>query len=180
MTLYASPSPADPPRLDQPHYGIGFVPAVLRGFRKYAVFNGRASRSEYWWWILGVTVVEIVLVALGLGLGHATSTDRGPTPGAAAWPFLILLVSVALAVVVPSIAVSVRRLHDSGNSGWLYLLTLIPYLGSVVVVIFGVLGTSPAGLKFEADPGERRSPARDALRWLLDAVCRPAVCRAAR
>ena len=152
MTLYSSPSPTGPPPLDQPCYGISLAPAVGRAFRKYAVFSGRASRSEYWWWVLGVSVVEIVLGGLALGIGLATSSDRGKTPGAGAWPFLILLVVFGLAVIVPSIALSVRRLHDSGNSGWLYLLSLIPYLGTIVVIIFGVLGTSPAGLKFESDP----------------------------
>lgn len=58
----------------------------------------------------------------------------------------------ALAAVIPSIAVSVRRLHDSGNSGWLYFLVLIPYAGSIVMIVFGVLATSPSGLRHEPDP----------------------------
>lgn len=158
VTPYASPSPTGPHRLDQPHYGIGFMPALQRGFRKYATFSGRAGRGEYWWWILGVTVVEVVLVGLALGLGLATSTDRGKTPGAAAWPFLILLVLFGLAIIIPTIALTVRRLHDSGNSGWLYLLALIPYVGSIVVLVFGLLNTSPAGLKFETDPADAVLP----------------------
>ena len=152
VTLYSSPSPSAQPPLDQPHYGIGLLAAVRRGFRKYAVFSGRASRSEYWWWILGVSGVYTVLVGLGVGLGLATSTDRGKTPGPAGWPFFILLFVISLAAVIPSIALSVRRLHDSGNSGWLYLLVLIPYVGSIVMIVFGLLATSAAGLRHEPDP----------------------------
>src|SRR5215207_11740727 len=63
---------ASPP-LDLPHYGIGFVDAVKRGFRKYATFKGRASRSEYWWWTLFTFVVYLVLGLLTFAVGMGTS-----------------------------------------------------------------------------------------------------------
>ena len=51
------------PPLDWPHYGIGFLPAVKRAFQKYATFSGRASRSEFWWWVLANAIVGTVLYA---------------------------------------------------------------------------------------------------------------------
>ena len=158
MTSYvSSPSPAQP-RLDQPYYGIGFLPAVRRGFQKYAAFTGRASRSEFWWWQLFLLIGYVVLGGLSLVVGLATSPNRGRDPGAAAWPFIALLMVFLLGVVVPTIAVSVRRLHDSGNCGWLFLLVLIPYVGSLVVLVFGLLGSSLDGVRYERDPANAVLP----------------------
>ena len=79
-----------PPSLDLPHYGIGFVDAVKRGFKKYATFTGRASRSEYWWWTLFTFVIYLVLGLVTFAVGMATSRDGGRTPGLLAMPLLIL------------------------------------------------------------------------------------------
>ena len=68
-----------PPSLDLPYYGIGFVDAVKRGFKKYATFTGRASRSEYWWWALFTFTGYLVLGLLAFALGTATSRDGGRT-----------------------------------------------------------------------------------------------------
>jgi len=53
----AAPAQPSPTALDMPYYGIGFIDAIKRGFRKYATFSGRASRSEYWWWALFTFIV---------------------------------------------------------------------------------------------------------------------------
>lgn len=141
--------PADrPPRLDWPHYGIGFGGAISRGFKKYARFDGRASRSEYWWWTL-TTVTTIALAVPALVIGVQTSPDGGETPGVAAVPLLGALMLFYVAIVVPSIAVTVRRLHDAGHSGWLVLLALIPWVGGLIVLVFTVLPPSPAGVKYD-------------------------------
>jgi len=147
-----------PPSLDWPHYGISFGGAITRGFKKYAKFNGRASRSEYWWWALFTALVITVIGALTLLVGSQTSSmGSGSTPGAAMTPLILLLGLFYLAVLVPSIALSVRRLHDVGYTGWLVLLTLIPYLGSLILLIFAVLPSSPAGAKY--DPPSAYPPA---------------------
>jgi uncharacterized membrane protein YhaH (DUF805 family) len=140
--------------LDRPHYGIGFGGAVKRAFAKGFRFHGRASRAEYWWFVLFT-----VLVMIGLGipasiLGVATSPDGGETPGPAAVPLLVILGLFWLAILVPSISLTVRRLHDAGYSGWLVLLTLVPSVGSLIVAIFCILPPSPAGARYDrAAPG---------------------------
>jgi uncharacterized membrane protein YhaH (DUF805 family) len=142
--------------LDWPYYGIGFGGAVARGFRKYARFAGRASRSEYWWWALFTAVVILVLALPTAVIGVQTSPDGGKTPGLAAVPLLVLVGLFYLAVLVPSLAVTVRRLHDTGYSGWLVLLGLIPSVGGLILLVFALLPPSPAGAKY--DPAEAYPP----------------------
>jgi uncharacterized membrane protein YhaH (DUF805 family) len=156
MTSY-QPQPAGvavttTPPLEMPYYGIGFVDAIKRGFKKYATFSGRASRSEYWWWYLFTFLVYLVLGVPLYAVGIATSRDGGRTPGALAIPLLILLTVFALGIIVPSLALTVRRLHDAGYSGLLALLFLIPYVGGLVILIFALLPSSPAGAKYDPIP----------------------------
>jgi uncharacterized membrane protein YhaH (DUF805 family) len=141
-----------PPPLELPYYGIGFIEAIKRGFKKYATFTGRASRSEYWWWYLFTFLVYLVLGLPLYAVGIATSRDGGRTPGALAIPLLILFTVFALGIIVPSLALTVRRLHDAGYSGLLALLFLIPYVGGLVILIFALLPSSPAGAKYDPIP----------------------------
>lgn len=137
------------PSLDQPWYGISFIPAVKRVFAKYARFDGRASRSEYWWWALATGVTFTVLTILATGIGIATSTDGGQTPGVGSVPIFIIIGLLGLALIVPNIAVTMRRLHDGNFTGWLVLLTLIPSLGSLILLILCVMPSTPAGARFD-------------------------------
>ncbi|HET9647676.1 MAG TPA: DUF805 domain-containing protein [Microlunatus sp.] len=136
------------PPLDHPWYGIGFVDAVKRAFKKYATFQGRASRGEYWWWALATSVVFIVLSVLAVVLMIATSPDGGSTPGVGGIVVYVVIVLVGLGVIVPSIAVAVRRLHDAGYSGWFYLLSLIPSVGGIILLVLCVMPTSPQAPKY--------------------------------
>jgi uncharacterized membrane protein YhaH (DUF805 family) len=141
-----------PPPLELPYYGIGFIEAIKRGFKKYATFSGRASRSEYWWWYLFTFLVYLVLGLPLYAVGIATSRDGGRTPGTLAIPLVILFIVFALGIIVPSLALTVRRLHDAGYSGLLALLFLIPYVGGLVILIFALLPSSPAGAKYDSIP----------------------------
>jgi uncharacterized membrane protein YhaH (DUF805 family) len=141
-----------PPSLDLPYYGIGFVDAVKRGFKKYATFTGRASRSEYWWWALFTFLGYLVLGLLAFAVGTATSRDGGRTPGALAIPLIILFAVFLLGILIPTLALTVRRLHDAGYSGLLALLFLLPYLGGLIIMIFALLPSSPAGAKYDRIP----------------------------
>jgi uncharacterized membrane protein YhaH (DUF805 family) len=124
--------------------------AVKRFFKKYATFSGRASRSEYWWWTLvsvGVSIILNILISAG------STTIDGTTAGPAARLGTFLLVIWGLGTIVPSLALTVRRLHDSNKSGWLLLLGLIPFAGAIILFVFAVLGPDPAGQRFDRPTG---------------------------
>ena len=140
--------PGQPP-LELPHYGISFGGAIARGFKKYATFAGRASRSEYWWWTLFTFLTYLVLGLLAFAVGTATSRDGGRTPGLLAIPLIVVFAVFFLGIIVPTLALTVRRLHDAGYSGLFALLLLIPYLGSLIMMIFALLPSSPAGAIYD-------------------------------
>lgn len=143
--------PGGEPPLWAPYYGAPFAAAVKRFFKKYATFSGRASRSEYWWWFLVSTIISIVLnIIMSAGMTTTTSYySRTPTMGPGAVFGLILAVIWCLAVIVPSLALSVRRLHDSNKSGWMLLLGLIPFAGAIILLVFMLLGPDPRGQQYD-------------------------------
>jgi uncharacterized membrane protein YhaH (DUF805 family) len=129
--------------------------AVLK---KYAVFDGRARRKEYWYFVLFNFLIAMGLLILGFILGFAIV---GSDSEALAIVIAVIPVSLyGLAMIIPSIAVTVRRLHDIDFSGWWYLISLIPG-GSVVLFIFALLDTKPGPNKYGPDPkaAERLSSA---------------------
>lgn len=114
----------------------------LEVLRKYAVFTGRARRKEYWFFILFNIIVSIVL-GFADGLMGTFSLDAG---------IGLLGGLYSLAVLLPSIAVSVRRLHDIGRSGWWLLIALIPIIGAIVLIVFFVLDSNADENEFGANP----------------------------
>ena len=105
----------------------------LEVLKKYAVFNGRARRKEYWFFFLFNILVSILLAAIDMAIG-SFNAEAG----------MGLLGGIyALAVLIPSIAVSVRRLHDTGRSGWWLLIALVPIIGVIVLVIFMLQDSKP-------------------------------------
>lgn len=137
--------------LQAPLYGASLGQAVSRFFRKYATFTGRASRSEYWWWMLVSVVVSAVLYVLMLTLGTAgaTVTETGSVPGPGFVIGAVLYGAWALAVLVPSLALTWRRLHDTNRSGAFYFLALIPFVGGIILLVFTLLPSDPAGASFD-------------------------------
>jgi uncharacterized membrane protein YhaH (DUF805 family) len=110
---------------------------------KYADFNGRARRSEYWWFALFVGLLFVVLEILFGVLGQASSTLTGIMG--------LLLLIVAVGLIVPSLAVGARRLHDTGKSGWWLLLNLVPF-GGIVLLVFFLLDSTPGPNQHGANP----------------------------
>lgn len=158
MTYPQHPAPNAPagnsePPLWAPYYGAPFPAAVRRFFRKYAMFSGRASRSEYWWWFLVAIAVNIVLqLMIFAGGATTTTTDTSFTttasgPGAVIGTILAVL--WGLVTIVPSLALTARRLHDVNMSAWLILLVLVPFLGALALLVFTLLPSNPAGQRFD-------------------------------
>lgn len=145
---WPTPQPAGPAPLDQPQYEATIGQAVSRFWRKFAVFSGRASRSEYWWWVLVSVVISVVLQLIGslvfgggllLGAGSSILDLRAlllPLTPALVWSVVVL---------VPSIALVVRRLHDTNRSGWWCLLSLPTYLGLPFYLV-GLASVNPERL----------------------------------
>ena len=124
-------APAFSPR---PQQMMGFMDALTTVFRtKYATFSGRASRSEYWWAYLGYFVIATVLQIFAL-VGGIILIDAGQL---AILPTLIALVGI-FALIIPTIAVSVRRMHDTGKSGWMLLILIIPCIGFILWIVWMV------------------------------------------
>ncbi|MFD1241589.1 DUF805 domain-containing protein [Arthrobacter ulcerisalmonis] len=139
------------PPLWAPNYGAPFPVAVRRFFKKYATVSGRASRSEYWWWALVAIAISIVLnIIINAGTTVSlTSVGAVPSYGPVAVVGFVLAAVWGLATIVPSIALTVRRLHDPNLSGFLVLLNLIPVLGNLAVLILTILPSNPAGQRFD-------------------------------
>jgi len=138
------------PPLWAPYYGAPLPAAVRRFFKKYATFSGRASRSEYWWWLLVAVVVGIIInVITGAG-GTTVAADGTPVPGPGATVGLILAIVWGLATIVPSLALTARRLHDVNLSGWFVLLGIVPFLGAIALLVLTILPSKPEGQRFDA------------------------------
>jgi uncharacterized membrane protein YhaH (DUF805 family) len=100
-----------------------FQESVQVCFRKYAEFNGRATRSEYWWFFL-----FLLLVSLAVSIVSDT-----------------LSILFSLATLVPILAVGARRLHDTNRSGWWQLIGFVPVIGFIVLVVFMAQEGTPSG-----------------------------------
>jgi uncharacterized membrane protein YhaH (DUF805 family) len=119
---------------------MSFTAAIRSVLSQYAGFAGRARRSEYWWFALLVTLISIATSvldsALDTGFGDGSSTG-------------FFGVTANLVLLLPSLAVAVRRLHDTDRSGWWLLIALIPLIGLIVLLVLfvqdGTAGTNRFG-----------------------------------
>ncbi len=109
---------------------MNFVQAVQVCLRKYVDFEGRAARPEFWWFAL----FQVIVLVVAAMLGRAVYTIA------------------ALALVLPSLGVGARRLHDIGKSGWFLLIHLIPVIGILVLIYFWVQPTQPESNNYGVVP----------------------------
>ena len=114
----------------------------LEALKKYAVFSGRSRRKEYWYFVLFNIIVAIVLSLIDMLLGTFSSASN-----------IGLLSGIySLAVLIPTIALTVRRLHDTDRSGWWILINLVPFIGSIVILIFALIDGTPGDNRFGPSP----------------------------
>lgn len=109
---------------------------------KYAVFDGRAQRAEYWYFTLFYILAYFAV----------TIVDRVSGSFDAEQGMGILGAIYALAMLIPALAVGVRRLHDTDRSGWWLLLGLVPVIGAIVLLVFMVLDGTPGDNRFGPNP----------------------------
>jgi len=99
----------------------------LKVLKNYVNFTGRARRKEYWMFALFSAIISIVLMLIEYLIGLPQSLSS----------------LYSLAVLLPGLGVGVRRLHDTGRSGWWLLLALVPFIGAIVLIVFFCLDSTP-------------------------------------
>lgn len=116
---------------------------MMMPLRKYADFSGRSRRKEYWMFLLGVIIVSVVIgIVEGMvGLSGMIGGAYGP-----------LSALFILGIIVPAVAVQVRRFHDQDKSGWWVLLGLVPFVGGIAVIVFMCFEGTKGDNSYGADP----------------------------
>lgn len=111
----------------------------LAALRKYADFSGRARRSEYWYFFLFYVLIYVGLLAAGMAIGRMGA---------------ILAAVFIVAMIIPSLSVGVRRLHDTDRSGWWLLISLVPLIGAIVLLVFSLQDSDQGDNRFGSNPKE--------------------------
>ena len=122
----------------------------LEALKKYAVFSGRSRRMEYWYFVLFNLVVYIVLSLID-GLLGTFNIVQGVG---------LLSGIYSLAVLIPTLALWVRRLHDIDRTGWWVLINLIPLVGTIVLLVFALTPGTPGSNQYGPDPKQATGEAR--------------------
>lgn len=131
---------------------------MLMPYKRYADFEGRSRRMEYWMFTLFYLIVAAILAGLMIaGIPQPEVDEFGVVsgdqePGVLFWLAVGLLTIFVLGSIVPSIAVAVRRLHDQDKSGWLYLLSFIPYVGGLILLVLMFLPGTTGPNQYGEDP----------------------------
>ena len=107
--------------------------------RKYAVFNGRAARPEFWWFVLfNLIIAAVINLVAGIIVGRSSGQ--------------VVSDLYSLAVLLPSLGVGIRRLHDTNRTGWWYLLVFIPVIGWIVLIVFLAMASDPGSNNYGPNP----------------------------
>ncbi|MDO5064713.1 MAG: DUF805 domain-containing protein [Actinomyces bowdenii] len=122
--------------------GASPVEAIKRFFRRYTQFRGYASRSEYWWIIGSLILLHIIMFTLLLSVSYRVTASEEPTP--AQIVIGVLYICYWLGTLIPTLALSSRRLHDTGNSGLLLIMCFVPGLNYFSWIIILILCSQPS------------------------------------
>src|SRR6202042_1563953 len=112
---------------------VGFGEAISEGFKNMVTFSGRASRSAFWWFFLGAIIIDVIGAIIG-SAAHA----------------VVIQYIIYVIVAIVTISLSVRRLHDSGKSGFWWLIGFIPVIGTITLIVFYCLPGTPGPNKYDA------------------------------
>lgn len=126
---------------------MSFTTAIKSFWSHYAEFKGRARRSEYWYIQLFLVLTNLAVAAIDLVLMNG-DVDRFIANGGGGIVGLVWI----LVTIVPALAVLVRRLHDTGKSGWWILIGLVPFVGTIVLFVFTVLNSEAVENRFGESP----------------------------
>lgn len=127
-----------------------FGTSIKTCFSKYVTFSGRAQRSEFWWWVLFTWITSMVLGGVDSFLFGTVTAYDGGFEASTNTPILSGIFS--LAIFLPTISVTVRRLHDTDRSGWWYWIVLIPLIGIIVLIVFWATEGTRGPNRFGDDP----------------------------
>ncbi|WP_369373720.1 DUF805 domain-containing protein [Promicromonospora sp. Populi] len=142
---------------------MSFIESIRTVLSKYAVFNGRARRSEYWWYALAVTILQTILYVLlivpglsaysaALSEAMVTQTTTPPAmPGSLLTGYTVLSL-ISLALLLPGLGVTVRRLHDTDRSGFWVFLALVPIVGGIILIVWEATEGTPGPNQYGPDP----------------------------
>ena len=126
---------------------MGFGEAIKSCWSNYATFKGRSRRSEYWWIQLFLVLANLAVAAIDLALMNG-DVDRFIANGGGGIVGLVWI----LVTIVPALAVLIRRLHDTGKSGWWVLIGFVPFVGTIVLFVFSLLDSDAGDNKYGASP----------------------------
>lgn len=121
---------------------------MLMPLLRYADFSGRSQRMEYWLFTLFYALVIVVLLGFAILFGSPAGEERTLAENY----FLAVTGLWVLGTIIPSIAVTVRRLHDQDKSGWYYFISFVPYVGGIVMLIFMCLDGTSGPNRYGPDP----------------------------
>lgn len=133
---------------------MGFLEAYKSFWKNYVNFSGRSSRSAYWYVVLWNAIIISIFYILILVFTVFTAATSSVSDATGDFAFimtsgstlliLLLLFLYELATFIPLLALTIRRLHDSNKSGWFVLLSLIPFVGSIIMIIFMCMPSEPS------------------------------------
>ena len=126
---------------------MNFTAAIRSFWSRFADFKGRSRRSEYWYIQLFLVATNLAVAGIDLALMDG-DLDRFIANGGGGIVGLIWI----FATIVPALAVLIRRLHDTGRTGWWALVGLVPFVGAIVLLVFTVTDSSPGENKYGTSP----------------------------
>jgi uncharacterized membrane protein YhaH (DUF805 family) len=126
--------------------------------KKYAVFNGRARRKEYWYYFLVNIIIAMVLGALTGIVSAAASNANSGSMSPVTSVFSCISSLYSLAVLLPGLGVGIRRLHDTGRSGWWLLIGLIPLIGVIWMLVLMAQDSQPGDNQYGPNPKMAAQP----------------------